>query len=150
MRMERDSTKHGPRLDDELAGEIEPLVRGAPVESRVEEDREKEGPGERDRYAGARTAPAASLGADQVEARRELSRHLRLGAFPGDRDSLIAEARENNAPEPVLDLLSGLPGGVRFQTVHEVWVALDDPVLARDHDRLRERTATDPLGEADR
>ena len=43
--MERGSDKHSPRLDDELDHETRSLQQGAPVESRVEEHREQEGPG---------------------------------------------------------------------------------------------------------
>jgi hypothetical protein len=41
--MERGSDKHGPRLDDEMKSEDEPLTRSG-RESTVEEDREKESP----------------------------------------------------------------------------------------------------------
>ena len=44
--MERKSEKHNPRLDDEMKHETESLVRGAPIEARSEESREKEGPGD--------------------------------------------------------------------------------------------------------
>ena len=44
--MERGSDKHGPRVDEELDHETRSLRQGAPVESRVEEHREQEGPGE--------------------------------------------------------------------------------------------------------
>ena len=40
--MERGSDKHAPRVDEELAHQVEPLERGAPVEPRVEEFREQE------------------------------------------------------------------------------------------------------------
>jgi hypothetical protein len=42
--VERRSEKHNPRLDEEMKRETESLVRGAPVEARAEESREKEGP----------------------------------------------------------------------------------------------------------
>lgn len=148
--MERDSGKHGPRLDDELADETETLRRGAPIESRVEEEREKEGPGEGDRDVDVRTAPAAHLGADEVEARREISRHLRPNAFPATADGLVAEARENDAPDAVVRALEALPAGVELATMHEVWVALTDPSVADDPDELRGRASTEPLNEADR
>jgi hypothetical protein len=141
--VERDSTKHGPRLDDELKKETQSLVQGAPIESRVEESREHEGPGEGDRNVDARTAPAGSLGSDSVEARRELSRHLRLSAFPATRDGLTAEAESQNAPGPVLDALRRLPHGITFATVHEVWAAVEG------HSDLRASAATDPLSPAD-
>jgi Protein of unknown function (DUF2795) len=144
--MQRDSTKHGARLDDELKHETRPLEQGAPVEPRVEEAREKEGPGDEDRDVDARTAPGA-LGADDVEARRELSRHLRLSAFPAVRDELIAEARENDAPQPVLDALAGLPERTQYRTVHEVWAAVGG---AAGSDDLGEVARTDPLSGGER
>lgn len=42
--------------------------------------------------------PASRLGADEVEARRDLSRHLRPGAFPADRDRLVAEPLDDARP----------------------------------------------------
>lgn len=44
--MERGSDKHGPRLDEEMDRETESITSGSPIEARVEESREKEGPGE--------------------------------------------------------------------------------------------------------
>jgi Protein of unknown function (DUF2795) len=142
--MERDSNKHGPRLDDELKKETASLEQGAPIEARVEESREQEGPGEDDRDVDARTAPGGSLGSDSIEARRELSRHLRLSAFPATRAGLLKEAEAQNAPRPVLDALEQLPEGVRFATVHEVWAALTG------HGDVRAAAATDPLTGVDR
>jgi Protein of unknown function (DUF2795) len=109
--MERQSTKHGPRLDDELKHETESLRRGAPVEAHVEEFKEKEAHGE---------APAE----DPALARRELSRHLDARVFPAERDELLANARAHNAPPEVLSLLEQLPGAKRFETVHDAWEAL--------------------------
>ena len=146
--MDRDTSKHGPRLDDELARGTEALRRGAPIEPRVEEEREKEGPGEDDRDVDARTGPASRLGADEVEARRELSRHLRPGAFPADRDRLVAEAQENHAPEPVVEALRGLPAGAEFHTAHEVWIGLTEPEAAGDRRALRGRAAAEALDDA--
>ena len=74
--MRRETTKHGPRLDDALARETRSLEQGAPIEPRVEEWKEQESPGETERDVDARTAPPGSLGGDDVEGRRELSRHL--------------------------------------------------------------------------
>jgi Protein of unknown function (DUF2795) len=142
--MTRESTKHGPKLDDALKHETRPLEQGAPIESRSQESREAEGPADADRDVDSRTAPPGALGSDPVEARRELSRHLRMSAFPADRESLLAEAEAQQAPAAVLAALQTLPEGQSYETVGEVWAALigeDDP---------REAAATDPLSEADR
>lgn len=135
---DRESTGRGPRLDEELRRETESLERGAPVEARVEEQREKE----------PRDGPA--LGARDVEARRELSRHLRPSAFPADRDALVREAHENDAPDPVVEALRSLPASTAFATVGEAWAALADPELAEDPESLRAEAAADPLSDSDR
>jgi hypothetical protein len=127
----RDSTKHGPRLDDALAGETQPLERGAPLESRAREDLEKE-----DAFAPGLDSP--------VEARRELSRHLRLSAFPTDRAGLLAEAEGQDAPDEVLRALRELPASVECRTVHEVWAALEGFA------DLRDAAAHEPLTEGER
>jgi hypothetical protein len=57
--MERGSDKHGPKLDDELESETEPLER-AGRESHVEEAREKETPGDSDIGDGHRVAGSGS------------------------------------------------------------------------------------------
>jgi hypothetical protein len=148
--VDRDSSKHGPRLDDELARETDSLGRGAPIESRVEEGREKEGPGEDERDVDARTGPASRLGADEVEARRELSRHLRPTVFPAARDRLVAEAQQNAAAAPVVEALRALPAGIEFRTAHEIWIGLTEPGAAGDRDALRERASAEPLSDSDR
>jgi hypothetical protein len=140
----RESTKHGPRMDDALKSETRPLEQGAPLESRVHEHRESEPPGDFDRDVDSRTAPPGALGSDPVEARRELSRHLRASAFPGDRDALIAEAESQHAPEPVLATLRTLRAGQQFATVHEVWAALQGFADVRD------AAAHEPLSDGDR
>jgi hypothetical protein len=120
----RDSTKHGARLDDELKKEVGSLVHGAPTESHKEEWREQEGAADGEREPSSRTSDPRSLGPDNEAARAELSRHLRLSAFPCGRDGLVAEAEENHAPEAVLAALRGLPADREFATVYDVWEAL--------------------------
>src|SRR3954451_2984929 len=118
--VQRDSNRHSPRLDDELKRETESLVRGAPVESRAEEWRGKEGSADGGREPSARTR-AGGIGADEVAQRTNLSRHLRLSVFPAERQALLEEAESNSAPSEVLADLRRLPAGVIFGTVHEVW-----------------------------
>ncbi len=125
-------------MDDALKKETESLVRGAPIESRVREEREHEAPGDGDYDTDAFTSDG--LGATPVEARRELSRHLRPSAFPADREALLAEAVGQNAPEAVVSALGRLPGGTTFRTVHEVWTTLTHAGDPRE----------DPLAHADR
>jgi hypothetical protein len=135
--MNRETAKHGPRLDEMLKRETRSLEQGAPVEARAAEDRLHE-PTDHD-----------SVRADAVDARTELSRHLLPSSFPGDREALIAGARTIHAPEDVIEALRRLPGGVVYATMHEVWVALDRPEVAEEgHAALRESAARDPLSPA--
>lgn len=126
MPLQRDSNKHSPKLDDEMKRETESLVRGAPVEARVEESREKEPAADGEPFAASWTS--SRLGPDALSARAEFARFLHPSAFPATRDELIAEARGNNAYDAVVELLHELPdGGRRFATSAEVWDNLPVP-----------------------
>jgi hypothetical protein len=142
--MARESVKHGPRLDDELKRETRPLEQGTPAEARSQEWREHEAPGDDERESDARPRPPGTLGGDAVEARRELSRHLRASVFPADRDALLAEAAHQGAPKSVVAAVRQLPTGMTFATVHEVWAKLEG------HEDVREAAAHEPLTEGDR
>jgi hypothetical protein len=116
--MERASDKHAQRLDDALAADTRSVVQGAPIEARDRDERLQEG-GE-----APEAAVRPSLDLDDRDGRSELARHLRPSAFPGDRDALTAVARDEHAPEAVLDALGVLPEGVEFTNVEAVREAL--------------------------
>ncbi|WP_434743605.1 DUF2795 domain-containing protein [Micromonospora sp. SH-82] len=129
--MERGSSKHSPRVDDQMSQEVEGLVQGpGTAGSRVDEFRQPEPAGED--QPEATTAPAGDLrsGTPQgmtstdVEQRSRLGRFISLSALPGDRASLLQNARDNNAPEDIVSALEGLPADTSYQTVSEVWAAL--------------------------
>jgi len=131
--LERGSDKHSPRVDEELDHETRSLQQGAPVESRVEEFREQEGPGEdqptpESRLSEGRTG---SLDLDDAEARSDIARYLDPSAFPADRDGLVASAEANNAPDAVLERLQALPDGRTYQGMPDVWAALGGTVEHR-------------------
>ncbi|MEU4371226.1 DUF2795 domain-containing protein [Micromonospora chersina] len=129
--MERASSKHSPRLDEQMSSEVNGLIQGPGTGgSRVEEHRVPEPAGED--QPEVTTAPAGELrtGAPQgmssedVEARSRLGRFITMSALPGDRETLVANARENEAPDDIVAALQSLPEGTRYQTVSEVWAAL--------------------------
>jgi hypothetical protein len=131
MELERGSSKHGPRLDEQMSQEVAGLVQGPGTGgSRAEEFREPEPAGED--QPGTTTAPAGELrsGAPKgmssrdVEDRSRLGRFITMAALPGDREKLIANARENQAPADLIEELERLPDGTRYRTVSEVWAAL--------------------------
>jgi Protein of unknown function (DUF2795) len=133
--VDRGSDKHSPRVDEELDHETRSLQQGAPIESRVEEHREQEGPGEGQptpdaRLTGGR-ATAASLDLDDAETRADIARFLTPSAFPADRAALVADAQANQAPAEVLERLQALPGGRAYENVQAVWAALGGTVEHR-------------------
>jgi hypothetical protein len=133
--LERGSDRHSPRIDEEMDHQTRSLQQGAPVESRVEEFREQEGPGDDQptpdaRLAGGR-ATAASLDLDDAEARADIARFLTPSAFPADREALLADAQGNNAPEAVLERLRALPEGRTYENVQDVWGTLGGTVEHR-------------------
>ncbi|HWH00026.1 MAG TPA: DUF2795 domain-containing protein [Pilimelia sp.] len=132
--MERGSTKHSPRLDEEMAQEVRSHLQGGVAGSRAQEWHEPEPSGEDQPAvtqipAGERPggAPGALTGA-QVEQRSRIGRFLGLSALPGDRAGLLAAARANQAPDDVLSALADLPAEGTFRTVNEIWAALGHPV----------------------
>ena len=130
--MERGSSKHGPRVDEELSREVSGTVQGT-AGSRVEEWRQPEPAGED--QPEATTAPTGETGdyrtgtpkgmtPRDIAQRSRLGRYISLAALPGNREALRRNAQENDAPSDVLAQLDRLPDGTEFQTVSEVWAAL--------------------------
>jgi hypothetical protein len=122
------SSKHGPQLDEELQHETRGLVQGG-RSTRAEEFRDPEPAGE-DQPTGDRIYPEDRRGnpegmtQDDVDERSDIARSLGTSAFPGDRDSLVAVAEENEATDHVLSLLRALPAGQTFENVQDVARAL--------------------------
>jgi hypothetical protein len=131
--LERGSDKHSPRVDEELDHETRSLQQGAPIESRVEEFREQEGPGEDQPTPEPRLSEdqPGSLDLDDAEARSDIARYLDPSAFPADREGLVANAEANNAPEAVLERLQALPAGRTYEAMPDVWAALGGTVEHR-------------------
>ncbi|RLP94320.1 MULTISPECIES: DUF2795 domain-containing protein [unclassified Micromonospora] len=129
--MERGNSKHGPRIDEQMSQEVSGLVQGPGTGgSRVDESRVPEPAGED--QPEATTAPAGDLrtgapkgmSSEDVEQRSRLGRFITMSALPGDRETLVANARDNDAPDDIVAALERLPDGTRYQTVSEVWAAL--------------------------
>jgi len=127
--MERGSSKHGPHLDEQMEHEVRGIVQGG-SDSHAEEWHDPEPPGEDQPNPSWVPGGAAPGGAppgmtpDEVEQRSRLGRYIPMAALPGDRDRLLAGARELQAPDDVLAELRRLPAGEKFETVSQVWAAL--------------------------
>jgi hypothetical protein len=117
LTMERGSSKHSPRVDDQMRQEVLGTVLGI-AGSRAEEWKMAEPAGE-DQPDATRTIDAASA--------NDLSRfgtYIGLSALPGDRETLRLSAETLAAPDDVLADLDSLPDGVTYATVTEIWAAL--------------------------
>lgn len=125
--MERESDKHNPRLDEEMKRETASLEQGQPAESRVDENREAEPPGEGEPQAVR--APSTDAGAPdtlspaEIEARHELARFIEGAAFPGTPQQLLQSAEQMHAPHEIIDRLRSLPERV-YENVADVWTTL--------------------------
>lgn len=127
--MERGSDKHNSRLDESLKHDSRSIVQGAGGESRAQEAREQEGPGDDDptpdaRLAGGRLPDgAATLTDEEIESRADLARHLEPSVFPARPGALRESAERQHAPGWILEALDSLPDDT-YATTEEVWVAL--------------------------
>ena len=123
--MEGRSDKHGPRLDDQMSSESEPMERGGPETGRVEDHRltEPTGTGRPSPDPADAGETGTELGPAGVRSRSELARHLDPSVFPAGRDDLIASVADRPDAEEVADVLRRLPDG-RYENVQDVWEAL--------------------------
>ena len=126
------STKHSPRVDEELEHEIQGMLK-AERSTRAEEWREVEPQAEGD--PDIDSSPAGTLVGgvpegmteDAVVARAELARWLTREPFPGTRDDLVEAARDHRAPDAVVAELERLPEGETFERIGDVARALGYP-----------------------
>jgi Protein of unknown function (DUF2795) len=123
MSIDRGNSKHGPRLDEQMAQE----VKG---EARVEEWREPEPPGDGQPDSG--WTPQGHHGfpsgddrdPDRREERARVGSYLTRTVFPADRAALLEAAQGNRAPDEVIDVLNDLPPDATYPNMRELWIAL--------------------------
>ena len=126
------STKHGPRVDEELEHEVEGMMR-AERETRAEEWREVEPSAEGDPDVDADPAGTMVGGTpvgmypDAVVARSELARWLVRHDFPNGGPGLVDAARDHQAPDAVIAELERLPSGGTYERIGDVVRALGYP-----------------------
>ncbi len=126
------STKHSPRVDEELEHEIQGMLKGERA-TRAEEWREVEPQAEGD--PDIDSSPAGTLVGgvpvgmteDAVVARAELARWLDRADFPSDGPALVEAALDHRAPDAVVDELRQLPEGETYERIGDVVRALGYP-----------------------
>jgi hypothetical protein len=126
------STKHSPRVDDELEHEMQGMLRGEHA-NRAEEWREVEPQAEGDpdidrvpdgSYTGG---TPTGMTPDAVAARAELARWLDRADFPATGSGLVEAARDHRAPDAVVAELGRLPERDSYERVGDVVRALGYP-----------------------
>jgi hypothetical protein len=128
--MERGNTKHGVRLDEEMAHEVRGVVQGDGSDGRVEGFHDPEPAGEDQPTPGSgRLEGGAPPGMtyEEVAERSRLGRYIPRSSLPGNRENLIVGAHEMNAPDDIIQELASLPAEETFRTVNEIWAALGHP-----------------------
>ena len=126
------STKHNPRVDEELEHEIQGMLK-AERATRSEEWREVEpvAEGEPDLTANPNGTlvggTPVGMDADAVVARAELARWLDRADFPSTGPDLVEAARDHRAPEAVAAELEKLPDGQIYERIGDVVRALGYP-----------------------
>jgi hypothetical protein len=124
--VERGSDKHGARQDEQLAHEVEGLVRGG-HSTHAQEWKDPEPSGED--QPDADLAPGATLeggvpegmSAADVERRSELATFLGKDVYPATREALLERAAASSAPDRVLRRLQELPADRAFENLQDVW-----------------------------
>jgi hypothetical protein len=126
------STKHSPRVDDELEHETQGMVRGN-HSTRAEEWRDPEpvaeGEPDIDVDPSGTLVGGTPVGmdADAVVARSELARWLDRADFPSTGPELVEAARDHRAPDGVVTELERLPAGETYERIGDVVRALGYP-----------------------
>ena len=126
------STKHNPRVDEELEHEIQGMLK-AEHATRSHEWREVEpvAEGEPDITADPHGTLVGGVPVgmteDAVVARAELARWLVRADFPNTGPELVEAALDHRAPDVVVDELRRLPDGETYERIGDVVRALGYP-----------------------
>jgi hypothetical protein len=122
--MERRGDKRGPLQDEEFEHEVDGMVHaGRPTHA--EEWRDPEPAGDDQPGSAARPRATAATGAPpsmderDVGLRSRLAVHLPLSVWPADRATLLQHLTASRAPDGLVGLVRGAPGGVRYRSVQE-------------------------------
>ena len=128
--MERGSSKHSPRVDEQLDQEVEGMMT-AERPTRAEEWKEAEPAGEDQADPGRLEVPDEyqpavpdGMTPEGVELRSQLAMALPRAAFPADKAGLMAHLEGGNAPDRIRQLVRQLPSGETYHQVGEVVRAL--------------------------
>ncbi|HEX2312655.1 MAG TPA: DUF2795 domain-containing protein [Thermomonospora sp.] len=120
--MPRDSSKHGPRLDEEMRHETEGMVRGGGA-THTEEWRQTESADEPPgsvQMPPERQGGGADMTAREVEWRSEIAQVLAPLEYPADRGRILSFLEARHAPDNIITAMTGLPKDRQFRNVGEI------------------------------
>lgn len=129
--MERGSSKHSPRVDEEMEHEVQGMLK-AERPTRAEEWKESEPAGEDQPDPGQfgvpeyrQPAPPPGMTNTEVDLRSDLAAHLNpRSTFPAEVSDLLGVLQETNAPDRLHQLVRQLPTGTVYDTLGDVVAAL--------------------------
>lgn len=121
--MDRESSKHGPQLDDEMARETEDVVRSGHA-THTEEWRQPEPVREIRQPRPEGVQPPAGPSREDIETRSLLAQTLGSSTFPADTGTLRDRAEDADLPAPLVEAIAGLPAGQSYQNVGDLARAL--------------------------
>jgi Protein of unknown function (DUF2795) len=128
--IDRGSDKHGSRLDDALAQDVQGAVRGGGT-THAEEWLDPEPVGEDQPDIGTGGARVrgtpAGMSHEDVDRRADLAARLGRAVFPADAAALRTHLAAEAAPDALRDMLADLPTDRDYRSVGEVWTALGLP-----------------------
>jgi hypothetical protein len=123
--LEPGSTRHSPRVDEDLTAETATSLQRPPDSARLEATTPL--PAVKDG-----SSPVGIVPINAIASRSLLAISLRPSAFPGDRARLLEVARDEDAEERVIAWLQALPDTDLFMNVQHVWEVLGGNVERRD------------------
>lgn len=119
------TNKTGFARDDELKREIQGELK-ANRAVRAQEEGDQQPPGTDQSFAEATPTGAAPTGMtpEGVYVRNDLARHLDRNVYPARRSALLGALHRHQAPDTLLERVSGLPADDVYPNVQEVVRAL--------------------------
>jgi len=121
--MDRESSKHGPRLDEEMAHETQDVVRSG-HSTHTEEWRQPEPIDEVRQQHPTAGGPPGGPDSDDIEARSHLAQVLGRAAFPADSQAVQRRAADADLPDELTEAIARLPAGQHYANVGELARAL--------------------------
>lgn len=125
--MERGSDKHGFRVDDAMASEVDGLIRAGHDNRADWNSPEPSGEDQPDvdRVPDGTLAGGTpdGMSAADVERRSELASYLDR-SWPATVEEVVAAAKSHDAPDAVLAQLRTLPAGRVYDNLQDLWSSL--------------------------